>query len=67
MLTEFFSINATDSEERIFKLLYKDFPRHSVWDSQLQTWTKRKKGYSHWKALHSQSHRERKIPPESTS
>ncbi|GAA0159946.1 hypothetical protein LIER_38950 [Lithospermum erythrorhizon] len=44
MLTEFFSMNATDSEAKHLKLLYKDFPRYYVWDSQIRTWTKRKRG-----------------------
>ncbi|GAA0161762.1 hypothetical protein LIER_39294 [Lithospermum erythrorhizon] len=44
MLTEFFNINATDPKTKDLKLLYKDFPRYYVWDSQMRTWTKRKKG-----------------------
>ncbi|GAA0157578.1 hypothetical protein LIER_14818 [Lithospermum erythrorhizon] len=44
MLTEFFSTNATDVDAKKLNLLYKEFPRHYVWDTQLRTWTKRKKG-----------------------
>ncbi|GAA0184863.1 hypothetical protein LIER_32151 [Lithospermum erythrorhizon] len=44
MLIEFFSINATNPEARSLKLLYKDFSMYYVRDSQMRTWTKRKKG-----------------------
>ncbi|GAA0187141.1 hypothetical protein LIER_34429 [Lithospermum erythrorhizon] len=46
MLIEFFSINATDSEAKHLKLLYRDFPKYYVWDSQMQTWTKIKRNDS---------------------
>ncbi|GAA0157452.1 hypothetical protein LIER_38464 [Lithospermum erythrorhizon] len=44
MLTEFFRLNATQIEARQLNLLYKEFPKHYVWDGQMKTWTKRKKG-----------------------
>ncbi|GAA0187291.1 hypothetical protein LIER_34579 [Lithospermum erythrorhizon] len=44
MLTEFFRINQIDGEARRLNLLYKEFPKHYVWDSQLRTWTRRKRG-----------------------
>ncbi|GAA0156524.1 hypothetical protein LIER_38286 [Lithospermum erythrorhizon] len=44
MLTEFFTTNAVDSEAKRLNLLYKQFPMYYVWDSQIRTWTRRKKG-----------------------
>ncbi|GAA0167400.1 hypothetical protein LIER_40367 [Lithospermum erythrorhizon] len=44
MLTEFFNINATDPKTRDLKLLYKEFHRYYLWDSQMRTWNKIKKG-----------------------
>ncbi|GAA0153123.1 hypothetical protein LIER_11437 [Lithospermum erythrorhizon] len=44
MFTEFFDTNANNPEARKLKLLYKEFPRHYVWQVQHKIWTKRKKG-----------------------
>ncbi|GAA0182188.1 hypothetical protein LIER_30333 [Lithospermum erythrorhizon] len=44
MLTEFFKINETNVEARRLNLLYKEFPKHYVWDNQMRTWTRRKRG-----------------------
>ncbi|GAA0183206.1 hypothetical protein LIER_30666 [Lithospermum erythrorhizon] len=44
MLTEFFTTNDVDSEAKRLNLLYKQFLMYYVWDSQIRTWTRRKKG-----------------------
>ncbi|GAA0167265.1 hypothetical protein LIER_22236 [Lithospermum erythrorhizon] len=43
MLTQFFRTNDVDPEAKELNLLYKQFPTYYVWDSQIRTWTKRKR------------------------
>ncbi|GAA0149376.1 hypothetical protein LIER_36918 [Lithospermum erythrorhizon] len=44
MLTEFFRINSMEEEASDFNFLYKEFPKHYIWDGQIKTWTRRKRG-----------------------
>ncbi|GAA0185403.1 hypothetical protein LIER_32691 [Lithospermum erythrorhizon] len=44
MLTEFFHLNATDTEEQSLRCLYKDFPKYYVWNSTRHLWVRRKRG-----------------------
>ncbi|GAA0158038.1 hypothetical protein LIER_38576 [Lithospermum erythrorhizon] len=37
-------INQTNDEARHLNLLYKDFSKNYVWDTQMRTWTQRKRG-----------------------
>ncbi|GAA0158769.1 hypothetical protein LIER_15712 [Lithospermum erythrorhizon] len=44
MLTKLFATNVIDDDAKRLNLLYKEFPQHYVWDGQLRTWTKIKRG-----------------------
>ncbi|GAA0142816.1 nucleotide phosphatase [Lithospermum erythrorhizon] len=44
MLTEFFETNRTDPDAKKRNLLYKDFPKYYVCNTQWRAWTTRKKG-----------------------
>ncbi|GAA0150256.1 hypothetical protein LIER_37088 [Lithospermum erythrorhizon] len=39
-----YRINSTEEEARDFNFLYKEFPKHYVWDGKIKTWTRRKRG-----------------------
>ncbi|XP_051134181.1 uncharacterized protein LOC127253573 [Andrographis paniculata] len=44
MLTEFFVMNATNVYAKALNLLYKEFPKHFVWDRAHNNWNFRKQG-----------------------
>ncbi|KAL3820238.1 hypothetical protein ACJIZ3_006143 [Penstemon smallii] len=43
MLTEFFFMNASNSEAKSLNLLYKEFPEYFVWEQSKRTWKIRQK------------------------
>ncbi|XP_070007658.1 uncharacterized protein [Nicotiana sylvestris] len=43
MLTQFFEMNRTNTDDGELNLLYREFPEHFVWSATEKMWTRRKK------------------------